>query len=73
MVRHAQRERLRQVRQRGHGLNWISWVLVAAWVATAWLAQYYRNQRDDLALFVVTVGLITEADVEEYVNRKNNK
>lgn len=44
---------------------------MAAWAATAYLAQHYRNQRDDLALFCVTVGLITEDDVEEY-NRKKN-
>jgi len=49
----------------------MSWMLVAAWAATAYLAQHYRNQRDDLALFVVTVGLITDADIEEY-NRKKN-
>lgn len=39
-------------------------------MATGGLAQHYRNQRDDLALFCVTVGLITEADVEEYERKK---
>lgn len=46
--------------------------MVAAWAATAFLAQHYRNQRDDLALFVVTVGLITDDDIEEYERKKNN-
>lgn len=49
----------------------MSWILLVALVVTGGLAQRYRNQRDDLALFCVTVGLITEDDVEEY-NRKKN-
>lgn len=47
-------------------------MLVTAWAVTAYLAQHYRNQRDDLAAFVVHVGLITEDDVREYNNRKKN-
>lgn len=50
----------------------MSWILLVAFLATGGLAQHYRNQRDDLALFVIHVGLITEDDVREYNNRKKN-
>lgn len=40
-------------------------------MVTGGLAQHYRNQRDDLALLVVTVGLITDDDIDKY-NRKKN-